>query len=325
MAQEDDTKKDPPFPADENPSLYTFSEYSAVCAPASSSNGVAPPPKGTSFRNIHCVGLNCFNCVWDASIPPLLTVDPGEICTVECLDASGGQIDPRTSTAEDIKSFELSRVNPLHGPIYINGAEPGDTLEVEIVKLQTGSWGWTGCIPGFGLLSGDDPELDDPELKETAFLQIWRLDGGNGYTEMTFDKDSPAKPYSIRIPIHPFCGEMGVAPKRPGPHSQVPPDDHGGNVDCKHLVEGSKVYFPIFQKGALFSIGDGHAAQGEGEVCGTAIECPMKVDVRFKILKDKKVEQMEYLTPGPLDRYTNTGQWVSGFERSVGLALLLLS
>jgi acetamidase/formamidase len=161
----------------------------------------------------------------------------------------------------------LSRVNPIHGPIYVEDAEPGDTLEVEIVKLQPGFWGWTGIIPNFGLLSGDDTEDDlaDNDLRDTPYLQIWKLDGHNGYTEMELpsNEDSDVHSSSIRIPIQPFLGEMGVAPKNPGPHSQVPPDDHGGNVDCKHITQGSKVYFPVFQKGALFSCGDGHAAQGE--------------------------------------------------------------
>lgn len=318
MTNEQSPKELPP--GDAKPHLYKFLEFNphekndTYCTPIHSSADTTAPTTTSSsnktFRNIHCVGLNCYNCVWDQSIPPLITVNPGEICTVECLDASGGQVDPHTSTSDDLTKFDLSKVNPLHGPIYIQGAEPGDTLEVEVVKLQPGSWGWTGIIPNFGLLSSDDTDdpLADADLREKPFLQIWKLDGDTGYTEMF--EGQPDKP-NIRIPIQPFCGEMGVAPKNPGPHSQVPPDDHGGNVDCKHMTQGSKVYFPVFVKGALFSIGDGHAAQGDGEVCGTAIECPMKVDVRFRVHKQgtKPVEQMEYLTPGPLDTKINTGQW----------------
>ena len=249
-----------PYPAEAKPSLYTFPEYG--CLPCEEDSSGHPPNnnsnnednvKSKSFRNIHCVNLNCFNCVWDRSIPPVLTVAPDEIVTIECLDASGGQIDPNTSKSEDLCHFDLSKVNPIHGPIYIEGAMPGDTLEVEIVKLQTGSWGWTGIIPNFGLLSGgEDDELADVDLQKTPFLQIWKLDGTNGYTEMF--EGNPNKP-NIRIPIQPFCGEMGVAPAQDGPHSQVPPDDHGGNVDCKHLTQGAKVYFPVFAEGALFSIG----------------------------------------------------------------------
>ena len=295
-------------PADAKPHLYTFKEFGGTGGPyCQPTTAVTVSENKTNFKNIHCVGLNCYNCVWDQSIPPVMTVEPGEICTVSCLDASGGQVDPYTSKSEDLATFDLSKVNPIHGPIYINGAEPGDTLEVEVVKLQPGTWGWTGIIPNFGLLSGTD-ELDDPDLREKPYLQIWKLDGENGYTEMF--EDDPKRP-CIRIPIQPFCGEMGVAPKNPGPHSQVPPDDHGGNVDCKHMVQGSKVYFPVFVDGALFSIGDGHAAQGDGEVCGTAIECPMKVDLKFRVIpgNEKKLEQMEYLTPGPLDKLVNTDRW----------------
>lgn len=301
------------LPGEAKPRLYSFQEFNVnkeYCAPVTIVTPITNNNTKT-FRNIHSVGLNCYNCVWDQAIPPMLTVNPGDICTIECLDASGGQINPYTSTSEDLIKFDLSKVNPLHGPIYINGAEAGDTLEVEIVKLQPGTWGWTGIIPKFGLLSGDDSDpLADPDLRDIPFLQIWKLDGDSGYTEMF--EGSSDKP-NIRIPIQPFCGEMGVAPRLPGPHSQVPPDDHGGNLDCKHMTQGSKIYFPVFVAGALFSIGDGHAAQGDGEVCGTAIECPMKVDVRFTLHKakdnSKPIQQIEYLTAGPIDMAVNTGQW----------------
>jgi hypothetical protein len=231
MADNEGNKEAPPPPGEAKPSLYTFKEFSASGSASGSVssaniNDTYCAPTGTNFKNIHCVGLHCYNLCWDQSIPPLFSVDPGEICTIECLDASGGQIDPLTSVSEDLlaKNFDVSKLNPLHGPIYVNGASVGDTLEVEIVKIQTGTWGWTGIIPNFGLLSGadDSDDLNDADLRDIPFLQIWKLDGENGYTEM-FEGD-PSKP-CIRIPIHPFTGEIGVAPKDPGPHSQIPPGD----------------------------------------------------------------------------------------------------
>jgi acetamidase/formamidase len=223
---------------------------------------------------------------WDNSIPPIATVESGSIVTIDALDAGNGQL-TASSTLEDLVNLDFSRVDQVNGPIAVEGAEVGDTLEVEIVDLQPADWGWTANIPGFGLLADDFPD---------AALKIWKLDGNAG-------EFNPG----IEIPLAPFCGEMGVAPAEPGAFSTIPPGLHGGNMDTKHLTAGSKLYLPVLAPDALFSLGDGHAAQGDGEVCGTAIETPMQVTIRLTARKDLQVTAPEFQTPGPLAARTNTG------------------
>jgi acetamidase/formamidase len=208
----------------------------------------------------------------------VLTVDSGDIVTFDTIDGSNGQITP-ASTAEDILKFKSELADPLFGPVYVRGAEPGDTLEIEVLNLKTSTWGWTAIMPGFGLLTS--------EFKE-AQLKIWKLDPLDSCA--TFKE-------GIRIPIHPFLGVMGVAPGE-GEFPTIPPLDTGGNIDTRHIIEGSKLFLPVKALGALFSCGDGHAAQGDGEVCGTAIETPMQVKLRLTVRKNMKwVTSPNYTAP----------------------------
>jgi acetamidase/formamidase len=240
-----------------------------------------------SRRTIH-VHRDQWHLAWDHSISPIATIRSGETLTFDLLDASCGQI-TESSTIEAIKTLDFSRVDQVNGPIYVEGAEPGDTLEIEMVDLQPATWGWTAIIPGFGLLAD---EFSEPALK------IWQLEGGaNGWAEF-----APG----IKLPLEPFCGEIGLAPGAPGAHSTIPPYRHGGNMDTKHLTKGARLYLPVEVAGALFSIGDGHAAQGDGEVCGTAIETPMQATLRLTVRKDIQVPEPQFLTAGPLTPRTNT-------------------
>jgi acetamidase/formamidase len=219
------------------------------------------------------------------------TIPSGETVSFDLLDASCGQI-AQHSTAQAIAALDFARVDQVNGPIYVEGADPGDTLEVEFLELEPAGWGWTAIIPGFGLLAGEFPE---PALK------IWNIEGGaEGWAEF-----APG----IRIPVAPFCGEIGLAPAKPGAHSTIPPYRHGGNMDTKHITKGAKLYLPVEVPGALFSLGDGHAAQGDGEVCGTAIETPMRATVRLTVRKDVPVEEPQFLTAGPLTQRTNTAAY----------------
>lgn len=241
-------------------------------------------------RTIH-VHRHQWHLAWDNSIAPLARIRSGEIVEFELLDASCGQIVP-TSTVDAIAKLDFSRVDQVNGPIYVEDAEPGDTLEIEIVDLQPADWGWTAVIPGFGLLADEFPE---PALK------IWKIEGGaDGWAEF-----APG----IRIPIAPFCGEIGLAPGAPGVLSTIPPYRHGGNMDTKHLTKGARLYLPVEAPGALYSMGDGHAAQGDGEVCGTAIETPMHATVRLTVRKDLQVREPQFLTAGPLTARTNTAPY----------------
>jgi acetamidase/formamidase len=240
-----------------------------------------------SRRTIH-IHRDQWHLAWDHSISPIATIRSGETLTFDLLDASCGQI-TESSTVEAIKTLDFSQVDQVNGPIYVEGAEPGDTLEIEMVDLQPTTWGWTAIIPGFGLLAD---EFSEPALK------IWQLEGGaNGWAEF-----APG----IKLPLEPFCGEIGLAPGAPGAHSTIPPYRHGGNMDTKHLTKGARLYLPVEVAGALFSIGDGHAAQGDGEVCGTAIETPMQATLRLTVRKDIQVPEPQFLTAGPLTPRTNT-------------------
>lgn len=241
-------------------------------------------------RTIH-IQRDQWHLAWDHSIPPIASLRSGETISFDLLDASCGQI-VQESTVETIGKLDFSRVDQVNGPIYVEGAMPGDTLEVEFVDLQPAEWGWTAIIPGFGLLADEFPE---PALK------IWRLEGGaQGWAEF-----APG----IRLPLAPFCGEVGLAPAAAGPHSTIPPYRHGGNMDTKHLTKGARLYLPVEVPGALFSIGDGHAAQGDGEVCGTAIETPMRATVRLSVRKHMQVPEPQFLTAGPLAQRTNTAAY----------------
>lgn len=228
---------------------------------------------------------------WDHSISPIARIQSGETVSFDLLDASCGQIS-KESTVDAIRTLDFSSVDQINGPIYVEGARRGDTLEVELLDLQPADWGWTAIIPGFGLLAD---EFSEPALK------IWKLDGGaTGWTEFA---------RGIRIPLAPFCGEIGLAPGAPGAFSTIPPYRHGGNMDTKHLTTGARLYLPVEVEGALFSMGDGHAAQGDGEVCGTAIETPMRTVVRLTVRKEVRVLEPQFLTAGPLAPRTNTAPY----------------
>ena len=232
----------------------------------------------SAIRTVH-ITRDRFHLAWDPAIPPIETVPSGSIVEFDLLDASGGQL-TATSTTDDLRALDFSRVDQVNGPIAVEGAMPGDTLQVDLLSFQPADWGWTASIPGFGLLADDFPE---------PYYRVTRVPGAGGRAEFL---------PGVRVPVIPFCGELGVAPQT-GPRSTIPPDVHGGNMDTRHLTAGATLFLPIFHPGARFSIGDGHAAQGDGEVCGTAIETPMQSTVRLTVRRDLHVQAPEFLTaPG---------------------------
>jgi acetamidase/formamidase len=213
---------------------------------------------------------------WDNSHPARLRIQSGDTVVFETLEASAGQIHP-ASLSEALRSLDFAFIHPLTGPVYIEGAEPGDSLQVDIVSIQHKGWGWNGVIPGFGLLPDDFPE---------PYLHHYRL----GETFCEFRPD-------ILIPYEPFCGVMGVAPREPGRLTTIPPRENGGNIDIRHLTPGSKVFFPVLVPGALFSCGDCHSAQGDGEVNGTGIETRMSVTLTFTLRKGAHIPELRFFTP----------------------------
>lgn len=231
---------------------------------------------------------------WDRAVPPALEVDPGAVVAFEVADASGGQFSP-TSTAADIAALSFDRINPVTGPVFVRGARPGDVLEVEIVDFRPSGWGWTAIIPGFGLLA-------------EAFAEPWLR-----HWELGLDRTTATFADGIEVPLGAFAGTIGVAPPEPGPHAIVPPRIWGGNLDIKHLTVGTRLYLPVGVEGALFSVGDTHAAQGDGEVCGTAIESPMEATLRFRVRRDLNLTHPAFETDGhaPGDRAAPSGSFVA--------------
>jgi acetamidase/formamidase len=224
---------------------------------------------------------------WDNTIPARIRVKPGDTVVFETVEASVNQITAE-STNEDIGRLDFARVNAVTGPVYVEGAEPGDGLVVEVLSLKNKGWGWNAVIPNFGLLADEFP---DP------YLHIYKL--GPKYCE--FRKD-------ILIPFEPFCGEMGVAPRQTGRLDAIPPRENGGNLDTRHLGPGTKIMFPVWVPGALFSCGDCHSAQGDGEINGTGIESPMTVTVRINLVKGAQLAEMRFITaPGKKLTVADTG------------------
>ena len=196
------------------------------------------------------------------------------------------------------RGARFERVNPVTGPIYVEGAEPGDALKVTINEFAASDFGWTANIPGFGLLAD---RFADPALK------IWKLDSAG---------KMPAVFSSVaRVPTKPFAGTIGVAPGEPGLHSVVPPRRVGGNLDIRDLSPGTILYLPVKVPGALFSVGDTHAAQGDGEVCGTAIESPMRAVLTLDLEKNANLATPRFTTPGPVTRHFDA----KGYDVTTGI------
>jgi acetamidase/formamidase len=229
---------------------------------------------------------------WDNSLEPRLEVRSGDTVVFETLEASAGQITP-TSKHAALKTLSFDSIHPLTGPVFVKGAEPGDTLEVDVIGLRHKGWGWNAVLPGFGLLADD---FSDPYLHHYALVR----------GACVFRKD-------ILIPFEPFCGVMGVAPRSPGRLNTIPPRENGGNIDIRHLTAGATLQLPVLVKGALFSCGDCHAAQGDGEVNGTGIESPMSVTLRLRVVKGTTVPELRFRTPPrrPLTRAGAGGYFVT--------------
>jgi acetamidase/formamidase len=202
--------------------------------------------------------------VWDRSLAPRLHIEPGDEVAFECVDASGGQVYPAMTTAQYL-AIDRTRIHALSGPVWIEGAEPGDVLEVDVLSTRHAGWGWSSVIEGLGFLKDRFRE---------PYLFHWQLDG-----------QSTSSLAPAQVPVRPFLGVMGVARAEDGVFRTRQPGPFGGNLDVRELCAGSRLYLPVFNRGALFSCGDGHAAQGDGEVCVNGIECPLDVTLRFHLHK----------------------------------------
>jgi acetamidase/formamidase len=228
--------------------------------------------------SLHEVRPDALNYVWDNSLEPALSVESGAEVLLRVRDASDEQISA-ASGVDAVAGLDFTRVNPVSGPVEVRGAAPGDVLAVEILEFAPRDWGWTALIPGFGLLADEFP---DP------WLRISKVDAERSRVQFA---------EGITLPYEPFPGTIGVAPAEPGEHSIVPPSDWGGNMDIKHLRAGTTLYLPVGVEGALFSVGDTHAAMGDAEVCGTAVETAMDITVRLTVRNDLRMDAPQYHVP----------------------------
>ncbi|MDN7244577.1 acetamidase/formamidase family protein [Planococcus shenhongbingii] len=222
---------------------------------------------------------------WAKDPEPVLTIQSEDTVVFKTREVADNQFN-KNSTTEDIAGLDWGRVYPLAGPVAVEGAEPGDALEVEIVDLKPGDWGWTAILPGLGLLPEDFPN---------AYLRTFDLSDGEF---IHFNE-------RIKIPITPFLGTMGVSPKDAHGQAIMPPGIFGGNLATRQLTVGTKLYLPVQVSGALFSCGDAHAAQGDGEVCVSALECPMTATLKFRLIKGKRILAPQFLTKGALTPKVN--------------------
>jgi formamidase len=248
---------------------------------------------------------------WHPDIPPVVRCQPGDQVVFETRDALDGQCTPDT-TSEAVAGIDLSVVHPLTGPVHVAGAGPGDVLEVEIIEVVPDRYGFTVQVSGFGFLRDDFP---DP------YVVHWQMTDGWATSEQL---------PGVRVPAAPFLGTIGLSPGADGlrrttqreqaaleaggmvlpPSTEgavptdpaiaatalrtVPPREQGGNVDIKQLTAGTRLFLPVDAPGALFSAGDAHFAQGDGEACGTAIEMRATVRVRFTVHSDRSITEPQF-------------------------------
>jgi acetamidase/formamidase len=203
---------------------------------------------------------------WSRSLPPRLAIKAGDTVHFECQDSSGAQVRP-SSTVADYLKIDRSKIHALTGPVFIEGADAGDVLQIDVLKVAHKGWGWSSVITGLGFLK---------ERFFEPFLFHWLLEG----------KETRSLHPAV-VPLRPFCGVMGVASAEDGEFRTRPPGAFGGNMDVRELCTGATLYLPVFNRGALFSAGDPHAAQGDGEVCINGMECPADATLRFTVHKQR--------------------------------------
>jgi acetamidase/formamidase len=235
------------------------------------------------MSSTHRLDSSVVHYEWNNAIPPRLVVDPGDTIVVDTRDAGDGYYTP-TSTSRDTAARGPLKGHPLSGPIAVRGARPGDVLVVEIVAMEPATFGWTHIRPGRGLL----PEAEFPE----AFLQIWNLEDR---AVALMRARSGAR---VAVPLAPFPGVLGTALDEPGGHSTMPPRKNGGNMDIKQLTAGATVYIPVWVDGGLLSVGDGHGAQGDGEVCISAVEMSARVTLRVGLRQGRPLHEPQLRTSG---------------------------
>jgi amidase len=216
--------------------------------------------------------------------PPAIRIKPGDTVSTRTKDASNDAFSPSDKTISP--KLDLTKVNPQTGPFYIEGAEPGDTLVVRIDEIELNrDWGWGGSIPYFGALA---PEYKTAMITEPVpdRLFVWRLDRDRNVGILDLPNSKIGR---VEVPLRPFFGTIGTAPAGKECWSSLTPGSHGANMDYNEVVEGVTMHFPVYEPGALLMMGDGHAAQGDGEIDGAAIETSFNVRFTVGLIKGKKI------------------------------------
>src|SRR5579871_2495308 len=216
-----------------------------------------------------------------ATAEPVARVKPGQILETNTLDCFGNALHKPGDTLAMVKGD-----NPLTGPFYVEGAEPGDTLAVKFLDLQVdGNQGVGAFAPGFGALNSSTytPMLGAP-LPE----RIWYYAVDHASNQATFRAHDSR--FTVQIPLHPFFGCIGVAPAGGEARSSIVPAENGGNMDAPEASVGNTLYLPVNVAGAMLYMGDGHAAMGDGEVDGTAIEAPLRARLQVRVIKGRKID-----------------------------------
>jgi acetamidase/formamidase len=263
---------------------------------------------------------------WNRDLPPAATVRPGEVIQLLCRDALDIGEAARSLTPERSLTLDLGGVHPLTGPVEVEGAEPGDILEVEVLDVSPlVDFGYVVISPALGLFGSLRPHVaaplaafteasqfsdptpgpaagaipeDQPYNSGAPYVQLFHFERGQNTGFATFTGADTGK--QARIPITPFMGIYGVAPLRKGMYRTLPPDVSGamgGNADIRQFVKGARIQLPVYAEGAKFSAGDGHMAQGDGEVCVTAIETLMAVTLRFQVIKNTIIAGTRAIVP----------------------------
>ena len=225
---------------------------------------------------------------WNRTLPPRLSIESGDTVHFECLDSSGAQVHPQMTLPEYL-AIDRNLIHALTGPVFVKGAEPGDVLQIDVLEVAHKGWGWTSVVEGLGFLK---------ERFHEPFLFLWKLE-----REIS-QSLSPAI-----VPLRPFCGIMGVAPDVEGELRTRSPGIFGGNMDVRELCSGATLYLPVLNRGALFSVGDAHAAQGDGEVCINGIECPVDATLRFHLHKSRPL-QGPILKSAPVNTQDLENAWI---------------
>lgn len=230
--------------------------------------------RGESVSRSHHMDPRAIHHSWDDSLPPALVVESEDIVHFDLLMSGDGQV--RLGDSFEDVSFDPNTIYNLSGPVAVSGADVGQTLRVDVLELEHGAWGWSAIRPGAGLLPED---FREGYLRTLNLVRPGPLEFAPG----------------IEVPLRPFMGTMGVSPASGMRLPPFPPHRGGGNIDTSYLTTGSSLFLPVWRPLAMFSCGDPHAVQGDGEVCVTALEAPLRGSLRFTLLP-KAMDAPAFLT-----------------------------